>query len=293
VSDPERDVVSSSYEDAVARYDAAIDAAPDYVEAYQGRAETYIAMGQSDEAIDDMQTALELDPRDADLYAALSMAQVLNEDYDEAIATAQTALNLDPDHPMAHNAAGLAYYYTGQLGASSEHFNEAVEADPTLHQSYTNLGNTFFQMGSWHRARANYEQALELVPKPAIANTAVQRSYLHYLIAMTYHNTGLYEREVEELGKALGLDAAYLDALTQLATAYTELGQFNAAEQALKNALEVSPGLEEDAAIQVQMGRLYEEQGRPYAAITAYGAALAAESDNLEAREALKRLTAS
>jgi hypothetical protein len=41
------------------------------------------------------------------------------------------------------------------------------------------------------------------------------------------------------------------------------------------------------------MGQLYEEEGRPYEAITAYGAALAAETDNLEAREALRRLTSS
>ena len=41
------------------------------------------------------------------------------------------------------------------------------------------------------------------------------------------------------------------------------------------------------------MGRLYEREGRPYEAITAYGQALEAQSDNIEAREALRRLTAS
>ncbi|MBD3293404.1 MAG: tetratricopeptide repeat protein [Armatimonadia bacterium] len=293
VSDPDRDVISSDYEDALARYNAAIEVNPDYAEAYRGRAETYMAMDQPAEAIDDLRTAMELDPRNPELYGALAMAQMLDEQYQEAMSTAQVALNVDPDNAQAHNAAGLAYYYTGQLGAASEHFNKAVEADPTLHQSFTNLGNTFYQMGSWNRARMNYDRALELIPKPAIANTAIQRSYLHYLVAKTYHNMGMYDREVESLGNALGLDAAYLDALMQLAMAYTELDQFQAAEQALRTALEVSPGLEEDAAIHVQMGRLYEEEGRPYEAITAYGAALDAQSDNLEAREALKRLTSS
>ncbi|MFO8082273.1 MAG: tetratricopeptide repeat protein [Armatimonadota bacterium] len=293
VSDPERDIVSSSYEDAVERYDAAIDADPEYVDAYRGRAQAYIEMDQPEEAIEDLHVALDIDPREAELHAALAMAQMHNEDYDEALASAQVALNLDPDNSQAHNAAGLTYYYTGQLGAASEHFNQAVAADPTLHQSFTNLGNTFYQMRSWHRARANYEQALELIPRPAIANTAIQRSYLHYLVAMTYHNAGMYEREVQELNRALGLDWAYLDALAQLAEAYTQLGQFQAAEQALRTALQVSETVEDDAAIHVQMGQLYEEEGRPYEAITAYGAALAAQSDNLEAREALRRLTSS
>jgi tetratricopeptide (TPR) repeat protein len=148
-------------------------------------------------------------------------------------------------------------------------------------------------MGSWHRARAQYEEALKRIPEPTIANTAFQRSYLYYLVARTYHYNQQYDREVEALNKALGLDAAYLEALTQLAAAYTELNQFQAAEQALRSALSVSPGAEQDAAIYVQIGRLYEREGRPYEAITAYGQALEAQSDNIEAREALRRLTAS
>ncbi len=291
IADPEREIESSSFDDALARYDAAIAADPEYVAAYEGRAQTYLAMDAPDSAISDLQTALDLAPRRADLYAALATAHVMNEDYEKATSVAETALGLDFENAEAHNAAGLAAYYTGSLGVAREYFKDAIKADPTQHQSHTNLGNTLFQMGSWHRARQSYQKALEIIPKPAIANTAVQRSYLHYLVARTYHFTRQYEREVESLNKALGLDSAYLEALTQLASAYTELDKFKAAERALKTALEVSPGPEQDAGIYVQMGRLYEADGRPFDAITAYGAALDAQRDNLEAREALKRLT--
>ncbi len=291
VSDPTRKIVSHTYEDAIARYDDAIAADPEYVDAYGGRAQAHLAVGEPDGAIEDLGAALELAPRKAGLYAALAEAYMMNEDYDRAINAAQLALGLDPENAQAHNAAGLAYYYRGELGRASEHFSGAIDGDPTLHQSYTNLGNTFFQMRSWHRARLQYEEALERIPEPVIANTAFQRSYLYYLIARTYHYTGQFDREVEALNRALGLDAAYLEALMQLASAYAELEQFQAGEQALRTALGVSPGAEEDASIYVQMGRLYEREGKPYEAITAYGAALAAQSDSIEAREALKRLT--
>ncbi|MGD9497990.1 MAG: tetratricopeptide repeat protein [Armatimonadota bacterium] len=291
VSEPARKIVSHSYEDALARYDEALAGDPECVAAYKGRAEAYMAVGDPDRAIEDLTTALELAPRNAGLYAALAKAYVMLEQYDRAINAAQLALGLDAENAQAHNAAGLAYYYRGELGPASEHFSAAIEADPTLHQPYTNLGNTFFQMGSWHRARAQYEAALKRIPEPAIANTAFQRSYLYYLIGRTYHHAGMYEREIEALNQALALDAAYLDALLQLASAYSELKQYRAADQALRSALSVSPGAEEDAEIYVQMGRLYEREGRPYEAITAYGAALSAQSDNIEAREALQRLT--
>lgn len=293
VSDPTRKIVSHSFDDAIARYTDAIAGDPQYVEAYAGRARAHLGAGNPTAAIADLQTALELAPRRAELYAALAEAQVMNEDYEDAIASGQIALGLEPDNAQALNAVGLAYYYRGDLPRAADAFIRAIAADPTLHQSYTNLGNTYFQMGSWHRARAQYEEALKRIPEPTIANTAFQRSYLYYLVARTYHYNQQYDREVEALNNALGLDAAYLEALTQLAAAYTELNQFQAAEQALRSALSVSPGAEQDAAIYVQMGRLYEREGRPYEAITAYGQALEAQSDNIEAREALRRLTAS
>lgn len=293
VSDPTRNIVSHSFEDAIDRYTEALAGDPQYVQAYVGRARAYLASGDADSAISDLQAALELAPRMAELYAALAEAQVMNEDYDGALASGQLALDLDPKNAQALNAVGLAHYYRGELPRAADAFLSAVAADPTLHQSYTNLGNTYFQMGSWHRARAEYERALERIPEPAIANTSFQRSYLYYLVARTYHYNQQYDREVEALNKALGLDAAYLEALTQLASAYTELDEFQAAEAALRTALSVSPGAEQDAAIYVQMGRLYEREGRPYEAITAYGQALEAQSDNIEAREALRRLTTS
>lgn len=290
-SDPEREIVSSVFEDALARYDEAIAADPQYVAAYKGRAQTHLAMGAPERAIADLRAALDLEPRNPDLWAALATAYVANEDYERVIQIAETAIGLRPDNAVAHNAAGLAHYYRGDLGQAQQHFTAAIRADPSNHQAYTNLGNTFFQMSSWHRARVNYEQALNIIPTPAIANTAVQRSYLYYLIARTYHFTGQYEREIAALNQALALDAAYIEALTQLAAAYGELRRFQAAEQALQTALTISPDDETDAMIHVQMGRLYEQEGRTFEAITAYGAALSAQRENLEAREALRRLT--
>ncbi len=294
VSDPDREIVSSNYEDALARYDAAIAGAPDYVEAYIGRAQTHIAMDEPGNAIQDIQTALDLAPRNADLYATLARAQMQQENYQEAISSAQTALNLERHNAEAHNAAGLAHYYLGDLAAAREHFSDAIEADPTLDKPYINLGNTFYQMASWPAARRNYNEALELIPKSAIANTALQRSYLHLLIARTYHHAGQYEREVEALDEALKLDPTYVDALIQIASAYVELEKFESAATSLDSAIDnlsARAPREIEAEIFVRKGRLYEKQGLPYKAVEAYARALEAESENMEARNALQRLT--
>ena len=80
--------------------------------------------------------------------------------------------------------------------------------------------------------------------------------------------------------------------MLQLAEAYVQLPQYRAAEQVLKTALDISPGPEIDAGIYVSLGSLFEREGKPHKALAAYGQALAAQSDNLEAKEAIQRLQA-
>ncbi len=296
VSDPQRGILSHTYEDALAEYDAALTAEPEFVDALLNRARVNLHLGQPAKAIEDLGMALNLRPRRADLYAVAAGAYQLAQDYDNAIDTAATALALDPTNSEAHNASGLSYYYLGELGLAAEHFSSAIESDPTKHQSYTNLANTYFQMGSWHRARQQYEKALEIIPDSTVANTAFQRSYLLYLVARTHHYTGQFDKEVEVLNQALTLDPAYLEALLQLADAYIELANFRAAETDLRLALGKSPGVEMDATIHNYLGRLFEKEGRVHDAITHYGSSLkaaqAADIENPEAEEALKRLKA-
>ncbi|MCD6362307.1 MAG: tetratricopeptide repeat protein, partial [Armatimonadetes bacterium] len=296
VSDPEREIVSHTYEDALDEYGKAISADPNLVVALVNRARTYIAMGQPTRAVADLQQALNIAPRDPDLYAVAASAYCVAQDYENAINTAATALSLESDNAEALNTTGLAYYFLGELPLAAEHFTKAIRADKTKHQYYTNLGNTYFQMGSWNRARKEYQKALDIIPDSTIANTAYQRSYLLYLVARTHHFQHHYEQEVEALNKALTLDPAYLEALLQLADAHTELEQYRAAETDLRLALEKSPDEETDARIHTQLGRLFEREGQLHKAIAHYGSALkaarAADIESPEAEEALQRLQA-
>lgn len=296
VSDPERDIVSHSWGDALAEYDKALKADPQLVSALLSRARAYNAIGDPAKAIADLQAALAIEPRNANIYALAATSYNLAQDYENAITAASTALSLDPTNADAHDATGLAYYYLGQLTLAIEHFSRAIEADPTKHQYYTNLGNAYFQMASWARARQEYENALKVIPSSTVANTAYQRSYLLYLVARTYHYQRQYKQEIEALNKALTLDPGYLEALLQLAEAYIELGQYRAAETDLRMALNKSPNDEMDAQIHTQLGRLFEREGQVHKAIAHYGSALkaarAADIENREAEEALQRLQA-
>jgi tetratricopeptide (TPR) repeat protein len=214
------------------------------------------------------------------------------EDFDRAKEEAAAAIQLDKKEVTAYNAAGLAAYYVGDLGEAVVNFSRATELDPTRHESHTNLGLAYFQMRSWNRARDEFKAALKYLPEAVITNTAIQRSYLLYLVALTYSNIGLYEEAVASLNEALAMDPNYFEALRQLARDYASLANYRAAERALRRALQQSPGPIEDADVLSQLGLVYETAGQPHQAVAAYSEAITKDPNNAAAQKGFARLQA-
>ncbi len=284
-------IISHTCEEALAEFQAALKADPAKVPALTNAAECLLLLDRPAEARNMVEQALALDPKNDNLHAQLAQVLLAQEDATGAMAEAQTALSLNKRNVQALNTAGRVYmYYREDLAEAIQHYSEAVEADPRNWETYANQGLAFFQMESWHRARREFQNALDLIPTAAIANTAQQQAYLYYLIARTYHEAGMYDQEIAALNDALGRYPSHLDTLRQLALAYEGLKEYRAAEQVLTDALEVSGGLQDDAAINLQLGAMYELEGRPHEAVVAYTAALQADPNSLQAQRALERL---
>jgi tetratricopeptide (TPR) repeat protein len=293
VSDPGRGIVSHTFEEADAEFQEALKADPQYVDAMVNLAVARIGQQRYSEAVQQLNRALAVQPNRADLHAELARAYVGLERFDQAREEAGTAIQLDRKQIAAYNAAGLAAYYVGDLGSAVEMYGKALEIDSTAHQSHTNLGLAFFQMRSWNRAREEFQLALKYLPEASITNTAIQRSYILYLVGLTYSNTNLHDRAVRSLNEALAIDPTYFDALRQVARDYAALTDFRASERALRRALQQSPGAVEDAEVLAQLGQVYETAGQPHEALAAYGEALTKDPNNLEAQSGLTRLQAS
>ncbi|NPV48261.1 MAG: tetratricopeptide repeat protein [Armatimonadetes bacterium] len=284
-------VISHTCEEALAEFQAALKSDPSNVTALSNAAQCLLLLDRPAEARTLLDQALALEPKNAGLHAQMAQVLLAQEDANAAMAEAQTALSLDKRNVSALNTAGRIYmYYREDLAEAIQHYSEAIEADPRNWETYANLGLAFFQMESWHRARREFQRALDLIPTATIANTAQQQAYLYYLIARTYHQAGMYEQEIAALNDALGRYPSHLDTLRQLAMAYEGLKEYRAAEQVLTDALELSSGLQDDADINLQLGAMYEAEGRPHEAVVAYTAALQADPNSLTAQRALERL---
>ncbi len=302
-SDPDRNIVSHTYEDALAEFSQALSQDPRDVGAMTSMADTYLDQAQrlppgSAQALAALQQAsrliqqgLELQPANADLYVAMARSELLQENYEAALETAQHAMSLAPTDVAALNAAGLAAYYMNDSPKAIRYFTEAIRVNPKYAQSYTNLGNAFFQMESWYRARRQYKRALERIPEALLANTAYQRAYMYYMIGLSYHETQDYDQEIESLNMALALDPTYFDTYRQVGRAYLAKGEYRASRRALEIAIQNAPTDEQEADVYSQIGQVYETEGDTHQALVAYSAALEIDPNNPLAADAVARLS--
>ena len=238
-----------------------------------------------------IQQALADRPGNAEFYAELGRVELAEENWPAALETAQHALTIEGKNVVALNTAGLACYYQNDLGKATEYFTKAIDVAPGEAQAYTNLANTFFQMQSWYRARREYKKALNRTPTALAANTVYQRSYILYLVGLTYHETQMYDEEIEVLNDALALDSTYTGAYRQLARGHLAKEEYRASRRALEIALQQAATDEQRADIQAQIGEVYETEDDFHGAIAAYSVALKLDPNNVAGAEGIKRLS--
>lgn len=299
---PKFGITTHSFADAEAAFTKALQNAPGMADAMAGLAKVNLRQAEQrpgqqkskdmlTKALGLVQQALTIRPDSAKYYTLLGQIYLAQEKYTEARGAAEKAEALDPKYAEAYNTSGLANYFTGNLGQALRDFQKAIELSPHEPHYHFNLGNTYFQMQSWYLARREYGQALKYTPSATLAKTTAQRAYIHYMTALTYHETRDYDSEVTTLNQALAIDISYFDAYLQLARAHAAKKEFRAAQRALDAAQSRAANRQENSQVETLSGQIFESAGDIHAAVAAYSRAVNLDRNNVAAQEALKRLS--
>jgi tetratricopeptide (TPR) repeat protein len=183
--------------------------------------------------------ALAIDPGFTAAAFDLGVAYYNAGDYQNAEAAYKQVLKYDPDNAQAH--ANLASTYRQQ-----ERYQEAnaeyklAAARITDGDLYSEWGYCLGKTNEWDKAAARLTRAAELTPA-AISNSNIAWAYYNYAISQTDPNAARANLELSRAfaEKAIAqdprLDAAYLN----LGSTQNKLGNFQAAINALKIALEI------------------------------------------------------
>ena len=204
------------YENAILRYEKAINLKPDYAEAYYNRGVTYGKLGESEKAIADYSKAIELKP---DLVEAYNNRGIAYDDLGEskkAIADYSKAIELKPDYAYAYNNRGVTYRKLGESEKAIADYSKAIELKPDYAEAYNNRGVAYDDLGESEKAIADYSKAIELKPDNAEA---------YYNRGVIYAGIGESEKAIADYSKVIELNPKDKEAYEARAKVYYSLGE--------------------------------------------------------------------
>jgi len=153
------------YEQAIEKYNEALDLKPDFPPAFYNRGSAYSQLGQYERAIEDYDRALELEPDDHIALNSRGIAYGRLGQYERAIQDYDKALELEPDSPQALNNRGLDRAYLGQYERAIQDLNRALEVKPDYSSARYNMACVYSLMNKPDEALKWLREAIELDEK--------------------------------------------------------------------------------------------------------------------------------
>lgn len=180
-----------------------------------------------------MDRSLALDPTNP--YALQARARYRGDiegNVDAAIADVETALTVAPGSTNLWNDLGLAQSVRGDMQSAEAALKKAIELDPQSVISHANLAYLYLEQNRIREAKREIDFVLAEDPGFDLALIALGRYHLQ---------TGELDKAAENLLAGTVANPAYSQGQLLLAVALQELGNKEAAEQAVDNADRLDP----------------------------------------------------
>ena len=150
------------YEEAIQKYNEAVELNPNHAEFYNNRGNTKDKLGQHPEAVADYDKAIELKPNDAETYYNRGAAKYHLEQYLEAISDFNKAIELNPNNERAYSNRGISKGKLEQYQEAISDFNKAIDLNPNYANAYRNRGLANKALGRTQEADEDFKMAAQL-----------------------------------------------------------------------------------------------------------------------------------
>ena len=183
------------FEEAIEEINKAVEIHPDVADSYVHRAIIYKNAGRNFQAIEDYSKALKIAPGLSSVRYDLAQTLRKVKMHEPAVEEYLRAIQIDPVKTEAYNNLGITYLEMRRFDDAIVCFRKVIELDPNYTKAYNNLGSALAETGNFAEARRTLARAIEIDPQ-------YTNSYKN--LAMVY----IQERELEA---ALGYLSRYLD----------------------------------------------------------------------------------
>jgi len=257
-----------SWQKAIDAYSEALQAKPDWIDAYVNRGVARAALGDHAGAIKDYDAALRLDPNDTDTLANRGLARHELGQYKEALSDYNAAIAADDTNADAYRNRALTYRALGDLAAAVEDCGAAIRLDPEEVELYRTRA-------AIHREQKDEDNAVvddALAGMTAQIAAAPQNAVPRRQRGLAFFETGEYALALSDLSDAIRLAPEYPDTYVARAHAWFIQGQTDKAIEDYTAALDRRVGAVAEAY--AGRGNAYESAGNVAKAVADYSEAL-------------------
>jgi serine/threonine protein kinase/tetratricopeptide (TPR) repeat protein len=271
--------LGSSLDQAIAKYNEAIDLDPEYALAHAKLAVAYARLfvtradpGALDLARGNSERALAVDPGLVEGYFARADVLQLTGDENGALNQIAKALQLDPSNPQALLQQAQIYSDQQRWPEAEAAYHKVLEKRPNWWVTYNELGVALDRQGKYEDAIRAYRAASLAAPGNAFALCN---------LGIEYVAVGDFAEATKNLRKSAGIDPNYDVAAANTSFALRCQGKYKEALPFALKATELNPG---DDFNWLELGDCYFSLGhRKSEALQAYLSAAKAAARHLEA----------
>jgi tetratricopeptide (TPR) repeat protein len=242
-------------DEAISTYQKMVDLGGDNaLRGYENQVDVYRDAKMFDKATEVSRKAVQANPKDRDLKLMLAGELVDQGKEDEGIAMARGMLNNTSDDQKVWIALGQIYTRIHRFKDAEEALSKATpltsKKEDTVYLLFLK-GGLEDRQKRYEPAEQYFRQALDLDP-----NNAMVLNYLGYMLADKGSKLPEALKLVHKAVELEPMNGAYLDSL---GWAYFKLGQYELAEENLRQAVERD---QTDPTVHDHLGDLYEKTGR-------------------------------
>ena len=164
------------------------------------------------------------------------MSKSPHESMGQAFKLAQKVLAKDESHTDALDLLGFIYEVKGEREKAIAEYEKAIDLDPNKSRSYKHLANTLTSERRPQEAIALLKKSMRLSPL-----SKRQASGCLWRLGRAYRNMGQYDEALSASKNALNLRSDDLTIHLELAVTYIHLGREEEARAAAAEILRISP----------------------------------------------------
>jgi tetratricopeptide (TPR) repeat protein len=158
------------FEEALASYDAALEAAPDRLDIEVNRGTALLELKRHDEALASYDKVLALDPQNVTALLNRGNAFIKDKRYADALGSYDRALAISPHQAAAMTDRGVALAEMGRFDEALAAHEQALHIAPHIVAAHVNRGNAMIKLARMEEALESYAKALAMDPENADAN---------------------------------------------------------------------------------------------------------------------------